>query len=152
MSDSISAASAADSSQSRAKNAEDRKAAAALSSLNTNEIGAGGDDGDDDDERQLGHASRKHPSAADQEALGKAMSRLEIAVGATSDAAAKRRAGVSGQRSGDGAVAADGSDAASAAAAAAAAKKKTVKVLAEDVNLLVGVPFYLSMYLPIYLI
>ncbi|KAJ5579821.1 uncharacterized protein N7459_005806 [Penicillium hispanicum] len=46
-------------------NAEDRKAAAALSSLNTNEI----------------VTEAKGPSSADQEALGKAMSRLEIAAG-----------------------------------------------------------------------
>ena len=49
-------------------NAEDRKAAAALSSLNTNEIGA-----------EAGPT--RGQSSADQEALGKAMSRLEIATG-----------------------------------------------------------------------
>lgn len=48
-------------------NAEDRKAAAALNSLKTNELAADG--------------SPKVPSSADQEALGKAMSRLEIAAG-----------------------------------------------------------------------
>lgn len=48
-------------------NAEDRKAAAALSAIKTNELGT--------------DASAKGPSAADQEALGKAMSRLEIAAG-----------------------------------------------------------------------
>ncbi|GMF74334.1 unnamed protein product [Aspergillus oryzae] len=53
--------------QHRPANAEDRKAAAALSSLNTNEIGA--------------DSGAKPPSSADQEALGKAMSRLEIVAG-----------------------------------------------------------------------
>ncbi|PYH87594.1 hypothetical protein BO71DRAFT_404542 [Aspergillus ellipticus CBS 707.79] len=51
-------------------NAEDRKAAAALSSLNTTQIAADAD-----------AALKPPPSAADQEALGKAMSRLEIAAG-----------------------------------------------------------------------
>lgn len=50
-------------------NAEDRKAAAALSSLNANEMS------------QDNAAAAKQPSQADQEALGKAMSRLEIAAG-----------------------------------------------------------------------
>ncbi|CDM33724.1 hypothetical protein DTO013E5_1493 [Penicillium roqueforti] len=49
-------------------NAEDRKAAAALSSLNTNEIATEG-------------ASAGAPLSANQEALGRAMSRLEIAAG-----------------------------------------------------------------------
>lgn len=51
-------------------NAEDRKAAAALNSLNANEMS-----------QENGETSNKQPSAADQEALGKAMSRLEIASG-----------------------------------------------------------------------
>lgn len=54
--------------QSLPKNAEDRKAAAALSSLNENEIS-----------QASGEA--KPASQADQEALGKAMNRLEIASG-----------------------------------------------------------------------
>ncbi|CAI7664770.1 hypothetical protein N7527_000637 [Penicillium freii] len=53
-------------------NAEDRKAAAALSSLNTNEIATEG-------------ASIGAPVNATQEALGRAMSRLEIAAGQGSD-------------------------------------------------------------------
>ncbi|KAJ5208716.1 hypothetical protein N7449_003095 [Penicillium cf. viridicatum] len=53
-------------------NAEDRKAAAALSSLNTNEIATEG-------------ASIGAPVNAKQEALGRAMSRLEIAAGQGSD-------------------------------------------------------------------
>ena len=52
------------------KNAEDRKAAAALNSLNANEMST-----------ENGETGPKQPSAADQEALGKAMSRLEIASG-----------------------------------------------------------------------
>jgi hypothetical protein len=54
------------------KNAEDRKAAAALNSLNANEIS----------QDESGESTSKQPSKADQEALGKAMSRLEIASGA----------------------------------------------------------------------
>lgn len=55
-------------------NAEDRKAAAALSSLNANEISA---------DSSADAAAPKAMSAADQEALGRAMSRLEIASGGT---------------------------------------------------------------------
>ncbi|GFF39996.1 hypothetical protein IFM46972_06072 [Aspergillus udagawae] len=77
--------------------AEDRKAAAALSSLHTNEIGA-----------EPGDKS----SSADREALGKAMSRLEIAPG--TDAAARTVDAKKPQ----------------------AATKKAVKVSADDVNLL----------------
>ena len=51
-------------------NAEDRKAAAALNSLNANAMS-----------QENGEGAAKQPSAADQEALGKAMSRLEIASG-----------------------------------------------------------------------
>lgn len=53
------------------KNAEDRKAAAALNALKANEM-------------TQESAVPKQPSAADQEALGKAMSRLEIASGISS--------------------------------------------------------------------
>ncbi|KAJ5774095.1 hypothetical protein N7457_008991 [Penicillium paradoxum] len=52
-------------------NAEDRKAAAALSSLHTNEIASDG-------------GSAGAPLTANQEALGRAMSRLEIASGQNS--------------------------------------------------------------------
>lgn len=95
-------------------NAEDRKAAAALSSLNDNEISQADTD-----------AGSKLPSSADQEALGKAMSRLEIVAG--------------------GGTAAKSTDTAKKADAqkkeAEAQKKKTVKVAAEDVNFLVSVIF-----------
>lgn len=82
-------------------NAEDRKAAAALKSLHTNELAA--------------DAPPKGPSSADQEALGKAMSRLEIAAGQgsakkTPTEAQKKEAEV---------------------------KKKAVKIAAADVALLV---------------
>ncbi|KAJ5163387.1 uncharacterized protein N7500_005217 [Penicillium coprophilum] len=83
-------------------NAEDRKAAAALSSLNTNEIATEG-------------VSTGAPLTADQEALGRAMSRLEIAAG--KDAGNKQTS--EGLKT-DGAV-----------------KKKTVKVAPADVTLLV---------------
>ncbi|PTU24110.1 hypothetical protein P175DRAFT_0497227 [Aspergillus ochraceoroseus IBT 24754] len=64
-------------------NAEDRKAAAALSSLNTNEIGADSRGEGEEEGGGGGGGARgsKLPSSADQEALGKAMSRLEIAAG-----------------------------------------------------------------------
>ncbi|KAE8373651.1 hypothetical protein BDV26DRAFT_271650 [Aspergillus bertholletiae] len=81
-------------------NAEDRKAAAALSSLNTNEIGA--------------DSGAKPPSSADQEALGKAMSRLEIVAG--QDAGMKP----TGPRK-----------------EAEVVRKKAVKVASEDISLLV---------------
>ena len=51
-------------------NAEDRKAAAALNALNANEMS-----------QENGETPSTQRSAADQEALGKAMSRLEIAGG-----------------------------------------------------------------------
>ncbi|KAJ5960203.1 uncharacterized protein N7479_007353 [Penicillium vulpinum] len=83
-------------------NAEDRKAAAALSSLNTNEIATEG-------------ASAGAPSTANQEALGRAMSRLEIAAGQ----------GSGGKTTAEGPKA-DG-----------VVKKKIVKVAPTDVTLLV---------------
>ncbi|KAI1945797.1 hypothetical protein LOZ03_003656 [Ophidiomyces ophidiicola] len=90
-------------------NAEDRAAAVALSSLNTTTA-----------DTQPGVAP---PSKADQEALGKAMSRLEVLTGksnteATADA--KKDAGGIEKTSEEKVV-----------------KKPVVKVKAEDVNLLV---------------
>lgn len=77
------AADAADdeTSQNLPNNAEDRKAAAALNSLNANAMS-----------QENGEGATKQPSAADQEALGKAMSRLEIAsgLGKKSDNTAKK--------------------------------------------------------------
>jgi hypothetical protein len=99
-------------------NAEDRKAAAALSSLNENEIsGADGADGEG------GSSSRHVPSKADQEVLGKAMSRLEIAAGGNSGPG-----GAAGVGAGKSKVGTSGEE----------VKKKVVKVAAEDVTLLVG--------------
>ncbi|EED16470.1 conserved hypothetical protein [Talaromyces stipitatus ATCC 10500] len=91
-------------------NAEDRKAAAALSSLNDNEISQDGD---------AAGSNSKLSSAAAQEALGKAMSRLEIASG-----------GASGKTTGGGAGT-------NKTVATETAKKKAVKIVAEDVTLLV---------------
>jgi hypothetical protein len=82
-------------------NAEDRKAAAALSSLNTNEISAG--------------TSSVKTNNANQEALGKAMSRLEI-YGQDSS-----KKGTGQAQKVDGVV-----------------KKQAVRVAAADVTLLVG--------------
>ncbi|OJJ89221.1 huntingtin-interacting protein K [Aspergillus glaucus CBS 516.65] len=81
-------------------NPEDRKAAAALSSLN-DDLGS------------------RVSSTADQEALGKAMSRLEIAAG-------------QGGNTGGNATASAGQT-----KQTTEGKKKVVKVKAEDVNLLV---------------
>ena len=82
-------------------NAEDRKAAAALSALNTNEVATDA-------------VPAKGPPNADQEALGKAMSRLEIAAGQ----------GI-------------GKKQASEPQKEAEVKKRAVKVAAADVTLLV---------------
>lgn len=94
-------------------NAEDRKAAAALSSLNENDItqedsasGSGG----------TGTGSKGGPSHADQEALGKAMSRLESIAGPGAQSKKEEEA----------------------KSTTAVEKKKAVKVASEDVNLLVS--------------
>ena len=97
-------------------NAEDRKAAAALSSLNENDISQTGAEG-----------ASALPSAADQEALGKAMSRLEIVAGGGGGGAAKK----------DGGKKIEG---AAAKKEEIAVKKKAVKVAPEDVELLVRYP------------
>lgn len=86
-------------------NAEDRKAAAALSSLNTNEIATEG-------------PSIGAPLTASQEALGRAMSRLEIAAGQDS-----------------------GNKAAEGPKTDAVVKKQIVKVAPADVALLVCLPY-----------
>jgi len=90
------------------KNAEDRKAAAALISLNANKIPQA---------KPAGTSSRQ-PSAADQEALGKAMSRLEIASGTGGRKDAEKKNNDK--------------------KAAEAEVKKKVKIASEDVNLLVS--------------
>jgi hypothetical protein len=87
-------------------NAEDRKAAAALSSLNKNEISQGDD------------AGNNLSSAAAQEALGKAMSRLEIAAGGGASKTVAAAAPSTGKKED-------------------VVKKKAVKIAAEDVTLLV---------------
>ncbi len=85
-------------------NAEDRKAAAALNALNAAEMS-----------QENGETANKKPSAAHQEALGKAMSRLEIA------------SGVSKKKE----------DTKKTEAKKEIDTKKKVKVAAEDVNFLV---------------
>lgn len=92
-------------SQNLPKNAEDRKAAAALNSLNANEMST-----------ENGETGPKQPSAADQEALGKAMSRLEIA------------SGVSKKKD----------DSSKAETKKEVEVKKKVKVAAEDITFLVS--------------
>lgn len=82
-------------------NAEDRKAATALSALHTNEVATDA-------------VPAKGPPNADQEALGKAMSRLEIAAG---QGAAKKETTESQKE--------------------AEVKKRAVKVAAADVTFLV---------------
>lgn len=107
MSDTIPSASAGQDTVENAipSNAEDRKAAAALSSLNTNEIATEG-------------ASAGAPLTVNQEALGRAMSRLEIAAG--QDSGNKKTA--EGPKTDE------------------VLKKKTVKVAPADVTLLVCLP------------
>ena len=103
------AAEAADdeTSQNLPKNAEDRKAAAALNSLNANAMS-----------QENGEGAAKQPSAADQEALGKAMSRLEIASGQG------KKTDIAGKK---------------AEPKKEAEVKKKVKIASEDVNFLVGI-------------
>lgn len=86
-------------------NAEDRKAAAALNALNANNMS-----------QENGESATKQHSAADQEALGKAMSRLEMA------------SGVSKKKD----------DGKKAEAKKEVEVKKKIKVAADDVNFLVG--------------
>ncbi|KAI2888255.1 hypothetical protein CBS76997_8513 [Aspergillus niger] len=92
-------------------NAEDRKAAAALSALNPSHIAP-------DTPK-----SASTPSAADQEALGQAMSRLEIASGQSGGAGG--RGGVRKPAEAQKRVPVE------------ATKKKAAKVAVEDVNLLI---------------
>ena len=103
------AAEAADdeTSQNLPKNAEDRKAAAALNSLNANAMS-----------QENGEGAAKQPSAADQEALGKAMSRLEIASGQG------KKTDIAGKKT---------------EPKKEAEVKKKVKIASEDVNFLVGI-------------
>lgn len=104
---STAAADAADdeTSQNLPNNAEDRKAAAALNSLNANEMST-----------ENGEAAAKQPSAADQEALGKAMSRLEVASGISKKKEDTKKAETKKE----------------------VEVKKKIKISAEDVTFLVG--------------
>lgn len=86
-------------------NAEDRKAAKALDALNANEMS-----------QENGETATKQPSAADQEALGKAMSRLEIASGISKKTDTNKKADAKKE----------------------AEVKKKVKIASEDVNFLVS--------------
>lgn len=86
-------------------NAEDRKAAAALDALNANAMS-----------QENGESASKQPSAADQDALGKAISRLGNSSGTTNQGAS---AGEKSQVNRD------------------AEAKKKIKLAAEDVNFLV---------------
>ncbi|KAL1976674.1 hypothetical protein VTN31DRAFT_2956 [Thermomyces dupontii] len=95
-----------------AASAEDRKAAAALSALNTNEISQ--------ESTQEAADAKNLSSAAVQEALGKAMSRLEVSSGKAAGGAGK-----------------GGATAAAAQTSQEGVKKKAVKVSSEDVALLV---------------
>jgi hypothetical protein len=94
-------------------NAEDRKAAVALNSLNATEI----------TQDEAGGSATKQPSKADQEALGKAMNRLEIASGAGTTKRKEEQQKAQEKKEGE--------------------VKKKVKVAVEDVLFLVGyLPFY----------
>lgn len=90
-------------------NAEDRKAAAALDALNANAMS-----------QENGESTSKQPSAADQDALGKAISRLGNASG-TADKGASTDEKAQVKRD--------------------AEARKKIKLAAEDVNFLVGVPW-----------
>ncbi|OAX84239.1 hypothetical protein ACJ72_01401 [Emergomyces africanus] len=114
-------------------NAEDRAAAAALSSLNTaNETSASENDAGVPRGAVL-------PSAADQEALGKAMSRLEIiaGVGKAGGAGAAAAAAVEAGRKDTNSKKSKADDKAEGGEEDKVVKKKVVKVAAEDVGLLV---------------
>lgn len=102
-----------------AASAEDRKAAAALSALNTNEISQ--------ESTQEAADAKNLSSAAVQEALGKAMSRLEVSSGKAAGGAGK-----------------GGATAAAAQTSQEGVKKKAVKVSSEDVALLVSWIFFFS--------
>ncbi|KAL4928849.1 huntingtin-interacting protein K [Aspergillus undulatus] len=121
MSDPIPSAAPSDPSTTTSTSAEDRKAAAALSSLNTTEISASGA------EPGSGGTSgaKQQPSSADQEALGKAMSRLEIAAG-------------KGKASGKAASSKEGTTGGNGKGAEGGKKVAAVKVSGEDVALLVS--------------
>ncbi|KAL4804233.1 hypothetical protein BDV18DRAFT_142769 [Aspergillus unguis] len=116
MSDPIPSAAKADPSEAPSTSAEDRKAAAALSSLNTTEIAT--------DSESAGGPGMKQPSSADQEALGKAMSRLEMAAGGA------KGNGVTPKTSKN--------DSGSTGKAEEKKRVAAVKVAAEDVGLLVN--------------
>lgn len=101
-------------SQTLPANAEDRKAAAALNALNANEMS-----------QENGETTTKQPSAADHEALGKAMSRLEIASGVSKKKEDTKKAETKKE----------------------VETKKKVKVAAEDVNFLVSsAQVYITVY------
>lgn len=123
------------------RNADDRAAAAALSSLDadaTTDSAAGAGGGDADPKGEKGG-----PSAADREALGKAMNRLEAMAG--KKAPPQQQAAKKGEKEKKEAAAAGKlKTAEKSATEEEEAKKKTppVKVGPEDVNLLVGVPFF----------
>ena len=110
-------------------NAEDRAAAAALSSLNTAQI----DDAEEGGSAPAaGAGKRGRPSKADQEALGKAMSRLEMIAGTGSgtgtgekEAGKKKEGGV--EEKGE-----------MKEAVEEVRKKPVVKITADNVNMLVG--------------
>lgn len=99
------------------KSAEDRKTAAALSSLDKR-----GDDEDDDG----GSGGAK--SQLDQEALGKAMSRLEVGAKKGGESAGTGKGAKEGEGEGDG------------------AKRKVVKVDVADVGLLVSLSFGVGLW------
>ncbi|OJD24191.1 hypothetical protein ACJ73_04448 [Blastomyces percursus] len=112
-------------------NAEDRAAAAALSSLNTaSETSAS--------EHDRGvPAGAAVPSAADQEALGKAMSRLEIIAGMGKAGGSSASGAMGPGKKDTDAKRIKAEEKTDAGEVEKAVKKKVVKVAAEDVGLLV---------------
>lgn len=111
-------------------NAEDRAAAAALSSLKTTTAAA-----TDDADPQPGTGA---PSKAEQEALGKAMSRLETLAGKTGNEGAVGSAGTAGADRKNAGVKTATMGGAERKEEEKAVKKPAVKVKVEDVALLVS--------------
>ena len=121
------------------RNAEDRAAAAALSSLDADVTATGAGDAG-----AVGGAKggKGAPSAADREALGKAMNRLEALTGG------KKQSQVQTQQASQTGAAKkmEKKDGKSAAEEGAKAKAPVVKVAVEDVNLLVGCAIFVILW------
>lgn len=116
-------------------NAEDRAAAAALSSLNTAQI----DDAEEGGPAPpAGAGKRGRPSKADQEALGKAMSRLEMIAGSGTGSGAGGGVKEVGKKKDSGMAEKEKGEGEKKGPVEEVKKKPVVKITADDVNMLVG--------------